>query len=273
MSQVTKQQEAHDRARRDAVAQALQEEIPPLLENVDFLLRPRSLTMNNQAEPSNRPRRATVEDGNDDAEASSHSREGEPVELSGAMLTPPLTPHSPYARNERVMDAHDSENIIQMLRSQLEGEERRVAELEQDLRHAKTQVEQYTADRNSVQPLQDQAVMNYDENEITRLERRAERLRRLWYESREDVSRLQEELARKDRLIDGLRGEIRSRVEELQETNVLVSNRPQAEGVRSEVEARREDSRMLLRRSNDGIGIIRAARVYNVPRGIGFVCH
>lgn len=270
MSRLARNREALAEAERETKAEAVKGEIPlEPDEEEDMSLRPTASTSNNQSDPWSRFRRAAVEDEDEDAHAFSRPRNGEPVELSGAMLTPPPTPRSTYVEIEPITNAQDPRATIQTLRSRLEREERMVANLEQELGLAKRQLEQYTAERNLVQDQQEQAFMKNDRNKTARLKEQVEGIRTLLGDSRADVSRLEDELVSKDRLICELRTEISNRSEGLQGRSI--PSRPPGEGRRIEPRARRDSSGMLLKRDEAGVRIIRNANVYDMPKGTNFM--
>jgi hypothetical protein len=149
-----------------------------------------------------------------------YSRDEGPVELPAATLTPPSTYRSPYAEtateNGTVLDTDGLRSPIQTLHSQFEIESRRRAELEQQLAYAESQLQQYSVKHHAVQELQGAAVMNDNESKVVKLELRAERMKKLWDESRADVRRLEEELEHKNEVIEELEREITSRMLETQ---------------------------------------------------------
>jgi predicted RNase H-like nuclease (RuvC/YqgF family) len=131
--------------------------------------------------------------------APSRPRSEERFELSCAMLTAPATPQSRHAVIEPITDVQDPRcgmqdprNDIRALRSRLDREERRVSQLEEELGRAKTQLEKYTTDRNSLQEQQVQVVMKNDRDDIARFKDQVKGLRMLLEDREKDVSILEE---------------------------------------------------------------------------------
>jgi chromosome segregation ATPase len=155
------------------------------------------------------------------------------------MLTAPATPQSRHAVIEPITDVQDPRcgmqdprNDIQALRSRLDREERRVTQLEEEPGRAKTQLEKYITDRNSLQEQQVQVVMKNDRDDIARFKDQVKGLRMLLEDREKDVSILEEEVTQKNTVIFQLLVEVRRRLEELSATNVSIRPAERAQETR-----------------------------------------
>ncbi|KAF7507538.1 hypothetical protein GJ744_010329 [Endocarpon pusillum] len=272
ISQLERDREAEAEARKEAKVKALQQDVMLDLEGKRAVLPSQSVTSNSSKELSGRYRRPKVEDEDKDEQLSNEQSNGEPVQTScvsaSAMLTPPLSPHSPDVGNARELDARYPRNTIQTLNSRLEEEERRVTELKQELGRTKAQLEHYIADQNSIHQLQIRAVVANDRDEIARLKEQLAELSILAERSCNDVSRLQEELRQKDRLIDQLRAEIRQKSEELHRTSLPV--KAHKDRRRSEHQVRPGCSRLRLERNSDGIRMRKNETILPMANSVAF---
>lgn len=265
------EREAAIQARKAAEAAARQHEVGPPLD--ERFLQRRSPRVSDQADRLRSYRREIFE--MDAPPTLSHPGDGESVELR-ATLTPPPTYGSPLT------NAQDAQSTIHALHSQLEVERRRYAELQQLQEHAKRQMRRYTAEPKAVQELQGDAVMADDDGQLARLELRAERMKPLWDDSKVEVARLEEELARKDKVIEELRLEIQSWMEvaqrqEGQRQNAqghdTSSNVSKDVGIATKVKStRRSKSKPWLSKNKNGIKFIRGDDVYDLSGPLAPLC-
>jgi hypothetical protein len=250
-------EEAKLQVRRDAEREALRRELVDRFGDEDDLAQPETSTMSNQAGNQSFHRRATI--GSDDSQRANRSKDEVMFELP-TMLTPPLTPQSPHSHT--ASDVHDPHTIIQILQCRLETEEKKRADLEQELEHVKRKQQQHIADRDHTQNLREQAVMDDYMTEAARLQRQVAALKKFLDESREDVTKLEEELRQKDKLISELRMEIRTR---MQKDPGQTARRTAEEAGRSSPVRSRKSSppRMLLRKKETVKEIVKGDNVYN----------
>ncbi len=92
-------------------------------------------------------------------------------------------------------------------------------QLERQLKETNRQRRQYVDQRDSISVQQKQTVIDDDQIESVRLERQMRSLRQFLQESREEISRLEIELTRKDRIIADLRDELNGRAESVAAEN------------------------------------------------------
>ena len=182
-----------------------------------------TLNMSGRSEEPNALRR--VNSGRFGTNGTRPSRDEEISELP-ATLTPPITPRSAHAPAEPTLGPLDlGADTIEQLRLELQMEQRRRAQLERQLEEANRQIRQYVNQRDSIAIQQEQAVVDDDQTESARLERQMRGLRQLLQESREEISRLEIELARKDRMIADLRSELEGKAGSIVAENRSSRNR------------------------------------------------
>ena len=189
-----------------------------------------------------------------------------------AMPTSPSTHRSPTAETglEAILEADGLRSDMQNWHSQLDMQTRQREQLEQELKDAKEQLKQYAAERNAVEVLRGAAVMDDNDDEVARLKLRAERMRGLWNQSREDVARLEDELARKDEAIVALRMQISTQTQDAQRqdtSNEIGGGGGQATSGRS----RRRSSARLLSRDATGTKVITPEAVHRLSRAHTFL--
>ncbi len=217
MSQLQRDREAEAKAKKEAKAEALRQEVISNFEKEMARSRSKSVTSDGPDDLRNRLSQAEVEDEDENEQLSNGHSNGVPLQASTAMPTPPLNPHPPNTVHAQELDAQYPCDPIQKLTSRLEREERRVTELERELKRARAQLQHYIEDKCSVERLQIQAVVANDPDQIAKLKEQVAELKILVENSRNEVSSLQEEQLQKDRLIDQLRSDIRQKSQELHE--------------------------------------------------------
>lgn len=168
-----------------------------------------TLNMSGRLEGPNARRR--VDSGRVGTNSTRALRDQELSELP-TTLTPPITPQSAFAPAESTLGPRDlSADTIEQLHLELQTEQRQRAQLERQLEEANRQIRQYEYQKDSISVQQEQAAVDDDQTKSARLERQIIDLRQLLQGSREEISRLQIELVRKDTMIADLRSELERR--------------------------------------------------------------